>query len=468
MPRINTRPSNIPSSRYGTATPAPEGGSDQENRDPAGQTRDRGKQRAMPPPSSHHQRSSLPTPTSDGSESRGQKRKRVTLPPSSTQDGGEDDEEEDEEFTKYFDPNQDPEVRRQLKKKARDLERDFQENREELLRGATEGLRKTVNRANNLFQKVKQTTEATLDSRLLVNVVDLAYKKTTQLAFGDTSTGIDVDEFLSKCITYMRNGGPANREEDGAASGSRRQPGRRHAESDDEDDDAGGEVLDWEVLGRTACFPYNTRPPVPSFLLGPLSVEKKQRTQTQRRARLQKDTAGREARPEALTREDLQQSDENGLTAICTRIRKHLAKHQNEAERGLTNDGYDPEDEERSRALLKKHRLASNGCVPLFDYVLNPRSFGQSVENLFYISFLIKEGSVGVDQDDTGMPTLVISNPTSLQEQRTKKTTRRQAVFSIDYGTWQQLIEAFDIREPMIPHRQDEQQAQVGERGWYT
>jgi len=46
------------------------------------------------------------------------------LPPSSTQDGMED--EDDEDFLKYFDPNQDPEVRRQLKKKARELEQDFQ------------------------------------------------------------------------------------------------------------------------------------------------------------------------------------------------------------------------------------------------------------------------------------------------------------------------------------------------------
>lgn len=73
----------------------------------------------MGPPS----RVSLPTPTSDGSNdaSRGQKRKRVEVVPSASQ--YEDPEEE--RFNKYFDPNQDPEARRDVKRKSRALEREF-------------------------------------------------------------------------------------------------------------------------------------------------------------------------------------------------------------------------------------------------------------------------------------------------------------------------------------------------------
>lgn len=254
---------------------------------------------------------------------------------------------------------------------------------------------------------MKQTNDATLDSRLLVNVSDLAYKRTAQLVLGDTSTGVDVDEFLSKCITYMRNGGPLSRDEDVTSSSRRR---RTNAEdSDEEDKDMIGEALDWDFLGRHACFPYNSRPPVPSFLLGPLSVQKKQRTQTQRRARNAKDTAGREARPEALTKDDLNQSDENGLTAICKGIRKQLGKHIKKAENAMSAAGFTSVDElktERGKAMLRKVRMCANGGVGLFDFVINPRSFGQTVENLFYVSFLIKEGAFGVQNDDDGLPTI--------------------------------------------------------------
>lgn len=208
----------------------------------------------------------------------------------------------------------------------------------------------------------------------------------------------------------MRNRRPIQSQEDNddenIASGACRRPTRRH--EDDEEDERLSTSLNWDALGRNACFPYSMRPPVPSFLLGPLSVEKKQRTQTQRRARQAKDTAGREARPEALTKDDMQQSDENSLTKTCSTILTHLGSHISRAEQTLSRAGFKEEDlhSQRGKAMLKKCRLSSNGQVSLFEYALNPRSFGQTIENLFYISFLIKEGAVGVDQDEDGLPTL--------------------------------------------------------------
>jgi non-structural maintenance of chromosomes element 4 len=88
------------------------------------QARDKGKGRAGD--ATGAQRSSLPTPASEGSDAaRGQKRKR-TAP---TDDLEEEDDELNEEelrFNRYFDPNQDPEVRRDIKRKSRALEREFQ------------------------------------------------------------------------------------------------------------------------------------------------------------------------------------------------------------------------------------------------------------------------------------------------------------------------------------------------------
>ena len=244
---------------------------------------------------------------------------------------------------------------------------------------------------------------------MLVNLSDLAYKKTAQLMNGDTGTGVDVDEFLAKCITYMRNGGPSNSQRDNAVpSSTQRRRTRVRDEGDFDDDDAAGQPLDWELLGRNACFPYNNRPPVPTFLLGPLSVEKKQRTHTQRRARQTKDSNLREARPETLAKDDLQQSEDNGLTAVCQRVNKQLRNHIKSSKKLLHEAGFTAKDvgTERYNAMLRKCRLSSDGGVSLFEYVVNPRSFGQTVENLFYISFLIKEGAVGVQHDSDGLPTL--------------------------------------------------------------
>ena len=44
---------------------------------------------------------------------------------------------------------------------------------------------------------------------------------------------------------------------------------------------------------------------------------------------------------------------------------------------------------------------------------------------------------------------------------------RHQAVLHLDFDTWEDLIEAFDIRESLIPHRQAGQN-QIGATGWYA
>ena len=241
----------------------------------------------------------------------------------------------------------------------------------------------------------------------MVNISDLANKKAGQNSNGDRTTGIDVDDFLSKCIAFMRNGGPA---EDAATQPRRRGQPQNRDDSDDEDPDAEGMVaMDWELLGRHACYPSNSRPPVPSFLLGPLSVQKKQRTQTQRRVRQGREAGGREARPEALTREDIDQSNQNGLTEICRRIQTHLRKRFKESEVRLGQAGITSGEQletERGKKIMRDLRTTITGGPNLFDYVINPHSFGQTVENLFYVSFLIKEGSCGVEPDQDGMPSL--------------------------------------------------------------
>ena len=75
----------------------------------------------------------------------------------------------------------------------------------------------------------------------------------------------------------------------------------------------------------------------------------------------------------------------------------------------LDQEGIESFDElhtERGKAALKKARLTDTGRPSLFDFVLNPHSFGQTVENLFYVSFLIKEGACEIKNDSQGLPAL--------------------------------------------------------------
>jgi hypothetical protein len=54
------------------------------------------------------------------------------------------------------------------------------------------------------------------------------------------------------------------------------------------------------------------------------------------------------------------------------------------------------------------------------------------------------------------------------QEQRDSGAMKHQAVLSLDMAMWQEMIEIFDIKEPMIPNRKEEEHSSVGKTGWYA
>ena len=240
-----------------------------------------------------------------------------------------------------------------------------------------------------------------------MSTADLSAKRTTQLNLGDATIGIDVDDFVGKCITFMRRG-----PNDGGEHPNTR---RRRGQADSDDDmDARegydeGDAFNWEWLGRRACFPNNVRPPVPGFLLGPLSVQKRARRVTQRRERFRKRDPKDAVRPEELKAQDLEKAENSNLTTLCKNIRELLVHTMvtgpAKVEEFVKMTGEDISDEE-IRAVMRKYGIADDEGVPLFHFVVNPKSFGQTVENLFYVSFLIRDGTAGFGSDSNMLPTL--------------------------------------------------------------
>lgn len=355
-------------------------------------------------------RSGADTPGAAGSSSRKRTSDVGTEPSSSrrrTRDPSPPPDERGE--ADEYDPDQSMQERRAIQRRLREMQKQMRENPDEFLQSDPKALLDYLNQSDRIIRNVKQTAEAAIDSRGLVIAADLSARRAQRLTAGNVGNGIDVDEFVSKCITYMLHGGGIEddaAEELSSTQRRRRQPNRGALGSDDEDEvgDA-GDMMNWAHLGRFACIPAIRRPALPGFLLGPLSIEKKVRKITKRSAPFKVNSL-REVRPEELRAEDLKKSDKTDLPSICKKIHVRLETAQQVAQDTVEDEWKDDATPEAQRALMDRYALRSTGGIDLLRFVVNPHSFGQTVENMFYVSFLIREGSVKLEFDENGLPSI--------------------------------------------------------------
>ncbi|KAH8907967.1 Nse4-domain-containing protein [Coniochaeta sp. PMI_546] len=376
----------------------------------------------------------------------------------------------------YFDPLQPIGERRKITRQLRDLQKDLAENQDEYLNDDGTKIMQFLTKSDRVMTKVKQTNEATIDAKGLLKLSDIHSKRVNQSIAGHTQQGgVDIDEFVSKCLTFMLQGGGIeddNAPELSSTQRQRRIPARNRGAigSDDEEGAADGDAYNWQHFGRFAAIPSINRPAVPGFMLGPMSVKKKVRKFVQRAAPLRIQNLV-EVRPQVLNAEDMARNEKNDLTVICKKILKRLESVQEWAQNGVEDEVNDDMTDEQQRAVMDKYSLRDTGGIDMLRFVINPHSFGQTVENIFYVSFLIKDGYVKLGYDSvTKLPALehVARDEVEDASNARRGTTKHQSILSIDMPTWQEVIKAFNIKESMIPHRREQQSVGPGAKGWYS
>jgi non-structural maintenance of chromosomes element 4 len=234
------------------------------------------------------------------------------------------------------------------------------------------------------MDRAKQTDVAAKDSRNVIQLGIAAEKRMAMQAFGNKALTVDLTMFISKCIRFT---GP-----DSVPRAS------------EDDDEIGTIDPDWNALGDLA-FACSRRPAAPSFLLGPLSVEKRVRT-TQRTARNRKEAPVPVTRPEELQAKDLERNENSNLTDLCRNIKERLTLIIDKGVEAVEQEDIDVESAVEAKELFRKHHLSTNYEVSLFEFAVNPTSFAQTIENIFYVSFLIRDGFVALSYDEDELPTL--------------------------------------------------------------
>jgi len=337
-----------------------------------------------------------------------QKGKGKSTQASATQNRGDDN---DRHFLTY-DPDMPEAMKREVRVEYRQLMEATAENGRDAKRIDMAEMEQVLSKANDAFTRVKGPSEAIFDSHLLLNIAAQVSQKAKSLKHD--AGGFDDTDFVAQLVTFL---------------GGRRadvQQQQEGSESEDEHDN----WLAWNKL-TPKVMAHSRSAPAMDFMLGPLSVEQKKRQATQR-AKLDKSKKD-EVQPEELVAADLKRSENETSENIKT-VYKRLEQCQR---------------------------------INFFKFIINPTSFGQSVENMFYVSFMIRDAKIAFEVVDDE-PMIFACEPPEQNDYANGEIMKRQLVMELDVATWKHAIEVFDITEPVIPTRDYSRDLQpVGKKGWY-
>jgi hypothetical protein len=172
------------------------------------------------------------------------------------------------------------------------------------------------------------------------------------------------------------------------------------------------EASQWSALGKLAAkyFPIC---PGPSFVLGPLPT-----VEVVRQARQKKTKDKIENLKKA---EKLEEEDDPEKTNAATMKQVDMLDQQ----------------------------LTNIGDFPAWQLIANPESMAQSVEHMFHLSFLVKEGKAEIFPSAVKGTMVRPRDPPDNDEQ----VERVQAIVKLDMAKIQAVAKKFKISNPVIAHR---------------
>lgn len=169
-----------------------------------------------------------------------------------------------------------------------------------------------------------------------------------------------------------------------------------------------------ELSRRVRHFSLGTN--TATFMLGPLDVPIKERRVAQRK---QKDVIVEETAAEDV--DDLEADNKNEATKRVEELADHLPQR--------------------------------GGKMNFWEYVYDgdaEKGFGRTIENIFYTSFLVRDGHSGIKVEDQH-PGIMATEAPVAQDYIDRKATKHQCVVQFDYATWLQLQEHFGDRTYLPP-----------------
>ncbi|TIC30773.1 hypothetical protein E3Q09_04220 [Wallemia mellicola] len=295
-----------------------------------------------------------------------------------------------------YDPDQDRNLKRSIRKGYRSLIDRAEEHSVDVANVTAKELSAEMIKANDLYDSVRAPQEATLDSHFLIVQSEMSAAKARAMKID--ADCFDLDEFLNRMLSV----------------------GGGFSIDEDVDNEQTGSGMDWDSIGDIA-LKHTRRVPVGDFMLGVIPAEEKKK-QKRTVQRINKNNEEKTA-PTEIREEDIQRAENETTTNV----------------RNISN-------------LLEK--VGGDTGINLFKFFINPTNFAQSVENLFYVSFLIRDGHASISQDEETKEVILLACMAPTQEDYKEGLSKEQSVFEFDMETWNLAKEMYDITTSIIPTRE--------------
>ncbi|KAF6020922.1 NSMCE4A [Bugula neritina] len=285
-----------------------------------------------------------------------------------------------------------------VKAAYRQLADEVKEKEDDLIQPKSEALVDVVSRANDLFEKVETANEGAEDSKLMAHIAYIGRKKVQEVK--TDAVYFSPSEFVQKLSDYTLQG------EEGVLQSEH-----------------------WTMLGK-AVQNFFKRPPTCTFLLGSFAKEAQQKKERVKRVRVEKDDNSKDKSTAVKKIANDDETLETTAHDVSKRVLPQLIK-------------------------LCDH---SKGPIDYYEFVVDPDSFGRTVENMFHVSFLIRDGLAEISLDSDHLPVI---RPTKYgrsgtlegREKELLELPRHQVVNYITIQQWRELIETFKIKKARIPPR---------------
>ncbi|MEE6486623.1 hypothetical protein FKM82_014652 [Ascaphus truei] len=272
-----------------------------------------------------------------------------------------------------------------------------------MLSSRSNKLTEALEEASKIFSGVCRAREAVLDAQFLVLASNLGKEKANQLHAD--MTVFDPTSFAEDLLSFMG----INRLE--------------NAESDSEDEHCARGYLPgdaWQKLG-TEADKFFRRTPTFHYMLGSFNTEPVVRQKIERQRKNNKIEEKR---------------------AMPAQLNKMDESHQEATEKEV----------ERILGFLQTYfKEDPDTPISFFDFVIDPTSFARTVENIFHVSFIIRDGFARIKLDHDKLP--IIEPICQENDGKIDKDNqpRYQEVISLSHQDWKEIVEIFEIAEPMIP-----------------